>query len=97
VAARVSPHPFCRELIGRLRGPILSTSANAPGGSPCTTAAELARTFAATRLGLVVDGGTLAGSPSTLLRWTLDRGWTTLRAGPVSEETIRRTLDDANT
>ena len=31
VAARVSPHAFCRTLIERLAGPILSTSANPAG------------------------------------------------------------------
>jgi L-threonylcarbamoyladenylate synthase len=93
VAARVSPHPFCRALIAGLEGPILSTSANLAGEPPCANAAELARAFAATRLALVVDGGLLAGLPSTLLRWTEERGWTLLRSGPVSDDAIRGALE----
>lgn len=92
VAARVSPHAFCRIVIERLAGPILSTSANLAGQPPSRTAIELAETFAGTRLALIVDGGRLEGPPSTLLRWTPERGWTTLRSGAVPEEAIRRAL-----
>ncbi len=92
VAARVSPHAFCRALIERLAGPILSTSANPAGEETCRSAAELAEAFAGTRLALIVDGGRLEGAPSTLLRWTPERGWTRLRSGPVSEDAIRRAL-----
>jgi L-threonylcarbamoyladenylate synthase len=92
VAARVSPHGFCRGLIERLGGPILSTSANRGGEPTCRSAAEVVRAFSGSRLALVVDGGTLAGAPSTLLRWTSERGWTPLRAGPVPEDAIRRAL-----
>jgi L-threonylcarbamoyladenylate synthase len=95
VAARVTPHPFCRELIGRLGGPILSTSANRAGEPACRTAEAIARAFAGSRLALIVDGGPLEGLPSTLLRWTEERGWTMLRPGVVSEEALRQALKAA--
>lgn len=95
VAARVTPHPFCRELIGRLGGPILSTSANRAGEPACRTAEAIARAFAGSRLALIVDGGPLEGIPSTLLRWTEERGWTTLRPGVVSDAALRATLEAA--
>jgi L-threonylcarbamoyladenylate synthase len=92
VAARVSPHGFCRAVVERLGGPILSTSANPQGGRTCRRAAEVVATFAGSALALVVDGGTLEGRPSTLVRWTAERGWARLREGPVSEDAIRRAL-----
>ena len=91
VAARVSPHPFCRALVDRLGGPVLSTSANAAGQPPLTDAGAIAAALAGRGLDLVVDGGTLAGTPSTLLRWTED-GWSVQRPGPVRREELERTL-----
>jgi L-threonylcarbamoyladenylate synthase len=92
VAARLSPHPFCRAVIERLDGPVLSTSANPARESPGSSAADVMKAFAGTRLALIVDGGRLEGAPSTLLRWTEERGWTMLRPGPVPEDAIRRAL-----
>ena len=94
VAARVSPHRFCRDLLQRLGEPVLSTSANASGEPPLSNAPDLAASFAGRGLALVVDGGRLEGRPSTLLRWTEDRGWTTLRQGPVTEDEIRAALEE---
>jgi L-threonylcarbamoyladenylate synthase len=91
VAARVTPHPFCRILIARLGGPVLSTSANAPGEPPLATGRAVASAFDEAALPLVVDGGPLEGLPSTLLRWT-ERGWTPVREGPVGREALERVL-----
>lgn len=87
VAARVTPHPFCRALVGALGGPVLSTSANRPGEPPLETGAAVADSFDDSDLALVVDGGPLRGSPSTLLRWT-DRGWSVVRSGPVGRDAL---------
>jgi L-threonylcarbamoyladenylate synthase len=92
VAARVSPHGFCRAVVERLGGPILSTSANRQGERTCRSAPAVLAAFAGSPLALVVDGGTLEGRPSTLVRWTSERGWARLRTGPVSEDAIRRAL-----
>jgi L-threonylcarbamoyladenylate synthase len=91
VAARVTPHPFCRALLAALGGPVLSTSANRPGEPPLETAAAVTAAFSPDELALVVDGGRLRGSPSTLLRWT-DRGWSVVRPGPVSREALARAV-----
>lgn len=91
VAARVTPHPFCRALVEALGGPVLSTSANRPGEAPLETGAAVAGAFGAGEVALVVDGGRLAGSPSTLLRWT-ERGWSVVRPGPVDREALARVV-----
>jgi len=71
VAVRVSPHPLVAALLERVRAPLTSTSANAPGEPPARSAGEALR--AAERLGagdemLVVDGGPLPPSgPSTIV------------------------------
>lgn len=71
VALRVSPHPLVAALLGRVRAPLTSTSANAPGEAPARSAEEALAV--GMRLGagdelLVVDGGRLPPSgPSTIV------------------------------
>jgi len=71
VAVRVSPHPLVAALLELLPTPLTSTSANAPGGPPATSAPDARR--AAVELGagpemLVMDGGPLPPSgPSTIV------------------------------
>lgn len=87
VAARVTSHPFARALIEELGGPVLSTSANPAGVATPATAAQVAGAFGDPRPAFVVDGGTLAGLPSTLVRWG-ERGWSVAREGALSTETL---------
>lgn len=90
VAARISPHAFCRGLIERLDGPVLSTSANLPGQPPGEDAETIARLFSRTELALVVNAGPLTGAPSTIVGWG-PGGWSVLRHGRIPGAAI----DDA--
>lgn len=65
------------EALCREAGPLAVTSANPHGQPPCTTAAAVAEAFAvppgdapAGALALVLDGGTCAGVPSTVVDCT---------------------------
>ncbi len=74
VAVRVSPHPVVRDLMGVFAGPLVSTSANAPGGAPALSASEALEAASALGVGddlWVLDGGRLEPSrPSTILDCT---------------------------
>ncbi len=81
VALRCPGNPFLRDVVGRCRGLVLSTSANAPGEPPATRAEGPL----SDRADLVVDQGVLDGTPSTVIR--VERGrLVLLRAGAVSIE-----------
>jgi tRNA threonylcarbamoyl adenosine modification protein (Sua5/YciO/YrdC/YwlC family) len=64
VAVRCPGSDFLRAVVAAAGGPLVSTSANRPGGRAPAAVGECAREGAA----LVVDGGTLSGIPSTLVR-----------------------------
>lgn len=74
VAVRVSPHPLVKALVTNVERPIVSTSANTPGGLPALTSEEAME--AAEGLGAgeglwVLDGGPLLPSePSTIIDCT---------------------------
>ncbi|MBT8395851.1 MAG: L-threonylcarbamoyladenylate synthase [Gemmatimonadetes bacterium] len=74
VAIRVSPHPVAKAVVEAVNGPLVSTSANTPGGPPALTAPEAlktARILGAGDLLWVLDGGPLApSSPSTIVDCT---------------------------
>jgi L-threonylcarbamoyladenylate synthase len=74
VAIRVSPHPLAKAVVTTLGGPIVSTSANTPGGLPALTAKEAMETAQGLGAGdevWVLDGGPLLPSdPSTIIDCT---------------------------
>lgn len=74
VAVRVTPNPLAGWLVGSLGTPVVSTSANRPGGSPALTARQAAEAGKALGAGQelwVLDGGTLEPSePSTIVDCT---------------------------
>jgi L-threonylcarbamoyladenylate synthase len=70
VAIRATSHPGIQRLLRELGEPITSTSANAPGGTPARTAAELAAVLEMPGGSdgiLVLDGGSLPPSPSSTI------------------------------
>ena len=71
VAIRQSPHPLAKAVVEALREPLVSTSANPPGGVPAISAEEAqeaARSLGAGGGLWVLDGGPLSPSaPSTVL------------------------------
>ncbi|MEY2477848.1 MAG: L-threonylcarbamoyladenylate synthase [Actinomycetota bacterium] len=68
IGVRCPDHDVARELCRRV-GPLATTSANLHGQPTATTAGEVARLFG-TAVALVLDGGTCAGSPSTVVDCT---------------------------
>ena len=80
--------------LAALRWPVLQSSANAAGGADART---LVAVPAAIRAGadMVLDGGVLAGTPSTVVdlrRWEAEGEWRVLREGAVTAERIGRSL-----
>lgn len=71
VAIRQSPHPVARGVVETLGRPIISTSANPPGGAPALSADEAREAALAVGAGeelWILDGGVLAPSePSTVV------------------------------
>lgn len=74
VAVRVSPHPLAKAVVETLGGPLVSTSANSPGGQPALDAEEAlhaAKGLAAPEGMWILDGGPLRPSePSTIIDCT---------------------------
>jgi len=74
VAIRVSPHPLAKAVVTTLDRPMVSTSANTPGGLPALTAEEAMETAKGLGAGdalWVLDGGALLPSdPSTIIDCT---------------------------
>lgn len=97
VAVRVSPHPLVKAIVEGLDEPIVSTSANEPGGVPALDVREAMRTAEALGVGedlWVLDGGDLPSSlPSTIVDCSGGVP-TVLREGSVPLAQIRRVLPD---
>lgn len=89
VGVRCPDHPVPRSLARRV-GPIATTSANRHGEPPLTTAASVAEAFGAA-VAVVLDAGTCAGSPSTVVDCTGAEP-RCLREGRVPWEEIRASL-----
>jgi tRNA threonylcarbamoyl adenosine modification protein (Sua5/YciO/YrdC/YwlC family) len=68
IGLRSPDHEVARELCRRV-GPLATTSANLHGEPTATTAAEVAALFGPA-VPIVLDGGTCAGSPSTVVDCT---------------------------
>jgi tRNA threonylcarbamoyl adenosine modification protein (Sua5/YciO/YrdC/YwlC family) len=66
VALRVPNSPIALALLHAVGAPIATTSANISGAAPALSVAEL-DTRLATQAALIIDGGPLAGQPSTLV------------------------------
>jgi L-threonylcarbamoyladenylate synthase len=89
VGVRVPASRLCVELIALCGGLLTGTSANLSGRPSCRSAQEAYRDLGG-EVDLVLDGGRLEGSESTVVRVTA-RGVEVFRQGPVrvEEETER--------
>jgi L-threonylcarbamoyladenylate synthase len=67
LGVRVPDSDVCLELAGKVGGAITGTSANLSGQPSCRTAAQVIASLDG-RIKLVVDGGTLRGKESTVVR-----------------------------
>ena len=99
VAIRVSPHPLARAVVTALGGPLVSTSANTPGGLPALTAEEAMETARGLGAGdqlWVLDGGDLLPSdPSTIIDCTGSAPMIR-RVGAISVNRLRCVLPEIN-
>lgn len=67
IGVRIPDNPICRELTRKF--PITSTSANLSGGKVPTSTDEVAELWG-DEVDLIIDGGKLQGTPSTVVDWT---------------------------
>lgn len=89
IGVRMPNHPVALNILRRA-GPLAVTSANLSGNANTTTAQEVLEQLGG-RIHLIVDGGvTPGGVPSTVVDCTGSEP-VILRAGPISEEMIRKT------
>jgi len=83
--------------LAAMRWPVLQSSANAAGGIDAQRLDEVPETIRRDA-DLVLDGGELAGTPSTVVdlrRFELDGMWAVLRQGAVPERDIELAAADA--
>jgi len=91
---RVPEWPPALAALGDVRWPVLQTSANAAGGRDARTLADVPE-FMRAHTDLVLDGGELPGTPSTVvdLREYEERlRWSIVRPGAVAERLIHVAL-----
>lgn len=97
VAIRQSPHPVASSLLGALGEPLVSTSANPPGGMPASSpsrALETARSLGAGAEMWILDAGALRPSePSTIVDCTGQEP-VIIRAGSIPVNRLRCVLPD---
>ncbi|MCL6499494.1 MAG: threonylcarbamoyl-AMP synthase [Firmicutes bacterium] len=91
VGLRVPDHPVPRALVRACGFPLVGTSANSTGRPAPVTVAQVLSDLDG-RVGLVLDGGRLAGRPSTVVDCTGDRP-RVLRPGPIPAEVVERVWD----
>ena len=83
--------------LAAMRRPVLQSSANAAGGADALRLQDVPEAIRA-RADLVLDGGELAGTPSTVVdlrRFEREGRWDVLRAGAVPVEEIERAVAEA--
>ena len=79
IGVRIPQSTLCEKLTWHLGRPILTATAKARDGHVLSTAAEIRQEFG-TEIGLILDGGTLNGPPSTVVS-LVDDWVTVLREG----------------
>jgi L-threonylcarbamoyladenylate synthase len=94
LGVRVPAWPPALAALADVRWPVLQSSANAAGGPDARRLAEVPEPIRR-RADLVLDGGELPGTPSTVVdlrEYELDARWSIVRAGAVPEEEIAAAL-----
>ncbi len=94
---RVPAWPASLAALAAVRRPVLQSSANAAGGADARVLADVPERI---RRGadLVVDGGPLPGTPSTVVdlrAWEREARWTVARAGAVASAQVAAALESA--
>jgi L-threonylcarbamoyladenylate synthase len=92
---RVPALPDALAPLAAVTWPVLQSSANRAGGADARALAEVPERIRA-RADLLIDGGELAGTPSTVVDLTAyeDAGrWSLVREGAVAPASVERLLD----
>ena len=90
IAVRVPHHPFTNAMCAAAAVPLLSTSANVHGTKTPYSLLDMDQQIL-TGADVVIDGGVLAGAPSTILDLTGPYAWI-VREGVVSRDEIVRRI-----
>lgn len=90
VALRAPDHPATRQLLALCDFPVAAPSANLSGNAPPCTAAQVMEELGGL-IPLVLDGGPVAGTPSTIVDLTREPA-VVLRQGAVPEADVRAAL-----
>jgi L-threonylcarbamoyladenylate synthase len=91
---RVPRLPDGLAALGAMTRPVMQSSANISGAPDARTLAEVTRSLL-DGADLVLDGGELAGTPSTVIDlrdFDGERRWHVLREGPLSSDAVRELL-----
>jgi L-threonylcarbamoyladenylate synthase len=91
---RVPAWPPALAVLGDVRWPVLQSSANVAGGPDARTVGEVPEAIRA-RADLVLDGGELPGTPSTVVdlrAFERDGRWSVVREGAVAAREIEVAL-----
>ncbi len=91
IGVRWSGHPIATSLVAALGRPVTAPSANPAGRPPPRDVAE-ARAYFGGRVASYLDGGTLAGSPSTVV--DVRDGLHVIRVGAIAMKDIEASLQD---
>jgi L-threonylcarbamoyladenylate synthase len=93
VGFRCSPHATASALARRVGRPLVATSCNRSGGTPCVSADEVEAAFGPD---LPIAGGESAGGlqPSTVVAVDRDGTLSILRQGSLAERELRHCLED---
>lgn len=91
IAIRVSSDVFVHGLTSRFKFPIVSTSANRSGRTPCRSVRAIRKVFAGHQApDLIIDGGTLPKRPpSTIARIKNDGTIEVLREGAIAANSLQ--------
>jgi protein-tyrosine phosphatase len=89
IGLRVPAHQMVLDILRMLVGPIVLTSANPSGGPDPVTAEEVIASLGDSVQLVLNDGQSRLGQPSTVVK-VGDKGFDILRAGVVSEQTLKR-------
>ena len=89
IGMRMSGYSFVRDLLEKLKRPLVQTSANISGGPPAKNIAEIFRYFEAhdPKPDLIIDGGEIAGAPSTIINFVHDMPLI-IRSGVVTKSDL---------
>jgi L-threonylcarbamoyladenylate synthase len=91
---RVPRLPDRLAALGAVTGPVMQSSANISGEPDARTLADVTRSLI-DRADLVIDGGELPGTPSTVVDlrdFDAGRRWHVLREGALSRDAVREML-----